>query len=258
MPKQPPSDTEAISRLNDRVAELEFSIAEQERQTNLMIRSFIHDIKNPLAVTLGSLQVAKLVEGKNLSPKAIRLLDAAIEGGAHQLAMIHNLSEQIKIEMGELTLIKEAFDPGLTLKKQIGIISQKESSRSFLLNESLLERMVLGDESIFERGVGIVLDHCIKHTNRTGSIVSETKFDEKKQIWTLTISDDGELLASEQLDNIFDRHKLPVIKNLGARRDIGMGLSYARTALRAMGGDLVAVENNGVGAKFVISLKCSE
>ena len=221
-----------------------------------MIRSLFHDIKNPLAVTLGSLQVAKMVARKELSPKALRLLDSAEEGGMLQLAMIHNLSEQIKIETGEQTLFHDMFDPGVIVKSRLDKLMHLDLQREFSFEDRASGIHAVGDYAAFERAIINLFENCLKHTRKGGRIISVANKASRSNVWKLTVTDDGELLHPEQFDSIFDRHKITVTKNLGARRDIGMGLSYARIAIRSMGGDLIAVENGEVGAKFVLSLKC--
>ncbi len=249
-------DGDSITALKAHIAELEGRIAEQERQHNLMIRSLFHDIKNPLAVTLGSLQVAKLVAGKDLSPKALRLLESAAEGGKIQLAMIHNLADQIKIEMGELTLLVEQFSPGAIVNRLFDRFAQAEPAKFFSYNSKDQEASVRGDSQAFERAVGNLLDHCMRHTRRGGKIKGEAGLDKSGNFWNLSVTDDGELLGADQFDSIFDRRNVGSSKALGARRDVGMGLSYARMAIRAMGGDLIAVESGDVGAKFILTMIC--
>lgn len=255
MHESKPSDTATVATLQAQIAELEARLKDQELQNNLMIRSFFHDVKNPLAVTLGSLQVAKLVAGASLSTKALRLLNAAEEGSVLQLAMINNLSEQIKIDMGESTQLQEHFLPGEIVSKILSKLEIVETSKYFTLNDRYSGVTALGDGQVWAVIVKNVIENCIKHTIRGGRIVCETCLDTPNNLWELIISDEGEVLGLDEFDIIFDRHKIPSTKNLGARRDIGMGLSYARTAIRAMGGDLRAVDNNGIGAKFILSLK---
>jgi len=255
MPEINSPDSKSITSLQARIAELESVLKEQELQNNLMIRSFFHDVKNPLAVTLGSLQVAKLVAGTNLSAKAMRLLNAAEEGSVLQLAMINNLSEQIKIDMGELTLLQERFYPGEIVAKIISKLETIELTKNFTFNDINSNLTTLGDSQVWTIIIKNVLENCVKHTIRGGRITCETFIDTHHNLWELVVSDEGEVLQPNEFEVIFDRHKIPSTKNLGARRDIGMGLSYARTAIRAMGGELKAVDNNGVGAKFILSLK---
>lgn len=246
-----------IAGLQARIEELEAQLTARERQQNLSIRSIFHDIKNPLAITLGSLQVAKLIVGNSLSPKVLRLLNSAEDGGKAQLAMINNLADQIKIEMGELTILQEPFQPGTIVQKCFDQSAKIDTIKTFSFSDNAPAISISGDSQIFHRSVENIIDNCIRHTRKDCRIIGETDSSIPDSRWTLTISDNGEQIAEDQLEAIFDRRKLTLAKNLGGRRDIGMGLAFARTAARALGGDLQAVKNHDSGATFILSLPCN-
>jgi len=254
MNDQLPIDASSIESLQQRNAELEAKLTELARQNNLMIRSIFHDIKNPLAVSLGSLQVCKLVAGKELSPKALHLLQSAEEGSAQQLAMIHNLADQIKIEMGELTFQPEAVNANDLIRQQIENISNRETNRKFLLEEIDKNLAIECDRAAFKKALRNILEHSVKHTHRDGIIQCIIDSEEHSGKARISVADNGEALRAEHFEDIFDRTKTTNSKSLGERRDIGMGLSYARIAIQAMGGNLVAVPNNDHGARFVITM----
>ena len=66
--------------------------------------------------------------------------------------------------------------------------------------------------------------------------------------------DDGVALLSENFESIFDILSDQNLADMKGRWDNGVFLSFSKILLQQMDGDIIAFDNDGVGAKFVITL----
>lgn len=244
----------ATSRLRGRVSRLEARLREQDYQHNVLTRLLLHDLKNPLTVTLGSLQVARLAGGEALPPKVRRLLDAAEEGCAAQLAIIQNLSDLIRLESADFRLISRVFDPLPPVRRQVIAYQKLDPSKNYSFAEDAQCPPLWGDPEAFERIVRNLLDNAMRHTRTGGIIEIALDADTASNKGRLTLTDNGEAIPAGLLDAIFDRRSLALGQHSGARLDSGMGLAYSRAAARAMDGDLIALDAGGRGARFELIL----
>lgn len=105
-----------------------------------------------------------------------------------------------------------------------------------------------GDESKFRQVINILLDNAIRHTPSGGSIVVRLEHSLKEII--LSVSDTGEGMGEEHLENIFDRFYQ--IDSSRAKGGSGLGLAIAKWIVESHGGSIKAVSKLGLGAVFSV------
>jgi K+-sensing histidine kinase KdpD len=238
--------------------DLKQKLADLQLRHDRLTRSFLHDLKNPLAVALGSIQVAKMTAGDSLAPRVKRLIDAAEDGCKSELTLMQNLSDSIKIDMGEFSSISSSYDPKFFIKKALDKVQSVDSSRTFTYHLPDTLPRTWGDTTAFERILDNLLENCLRHTKKGGNIHLSALMEEESHLLRIDVRDDGESITTDRLESIFDRHYLPAAHSHDARRDIGLGLAFARRAARLMNGDLIAIETQGQGAYFKLTLPLAD
>jgi signal transduction histidine kinase len=94
-----------------------------------------------------------------------------------------------------------------------------------------------------------VVKNCVEHTPEGGQI--EIRFGANPLYAEITVSDDGEGIASRDLPNIFNRFYRGV--NAG-ESSVGIGLALAKAIFIAQGGDITVRSQPGVGTSFEIRI----
>jgi two-component system, OmpR family, sensor histidine kinase BaeS len=114
---------------------------------------------------------------------------------------------------------------------------------------------VWADPERLSQVLGNLLDNALRHTSRGGSVsVTAAVADDELSI---TISDNGDGVAPEHLDRLFDR-----FYRVDAARDrehggAGIGLSIAKALVEAHDGRIEALsEGEGTGCTFTVALPC--
>jgi signal transduction histidine kinase len=92
-----------------------------------------------------------------------------------------------------------------------------------------------------------VVKNCVEHTHEGGRI--EIAYTTNALYAEITVSDDGEGMASADLPNIFNRFYRGA--NAG-ENSVGIGLALAKAIFTAQGGDITVRSERGVGTTFNI------
>jgi anti-sigma regulatory factor (Ser/Thr protein kinase) len=92
-----------------------------------------------------------------------------------------------------------------------------------------------------------VVKNCVEHTPEGGKI--EITYSANALYAEITVSDDGEGIASSDLPNIFNRF----YRSANAtENNVGIGLALAKAILTAQGGDISVRSERGTGTSFTI------
>jgi signal transduction histidine kinase len=83
-----------------------------------------------------------------------------------------------------------------------------------------------------------LLDNALKFTTSQGRVMFSFEVDGDHLV--IRLSDDGRPIAPEYDDAIFERGVQWEARQHGSRTSVGLGLPFARAAMRRMNGDLVA------------------
>ena len=102
------------------------------------------------------------------------------------------------------------------------------------------------DGPMFTQALRNLLDNAERHAATTITV----HLDRGEDVTTLTVANDGPPIPSDRRDAIFEPFtRLDDARSLDSGGS-GLGLAIARTALRSLGGDVVAADTS-VGARFV-------
>ena len=102
------------------------------------------------------------------------------------------------------------------------------------------------DGPMFTQALRNLLDNAERHATTTIAV----HLDRHDDVTTVTVANDGPPIPSDRRDAIFEPFtRLDDARSLDSGGS-GLGLAIARTALRSLGGDLVAADT-AVGARFV-------
>ncbi len=105
----------------------------------------------------------------------------------------------------------------------------------------------IGDFNWSAEALTNVVKNCVEHTSEGGQI--EIAYATNALYVEITVSDNGEGIASADLPNIFNRFYRGV--NMGAN-SVGIGLALSKAIFNAQGGDITVQSQRGMGTRFDI------
>lgn len=234
------------------------SLDESEREKGIMIAQLAHDIKTPIT------SIQATVEG---------ILDGVIqeEEFAHYLMTISRQTDRLNKlveELGSLTLntqselespsgIKLVFLDQLLIEamSEFQFLIEKEE-RDVYIKVSLEYARIQVDYDKLSRILVNLLNNAFKYSEPGTKI--EVVAQIENQLLTISVKDEGQGIAPEELGNIFKRlYRVETSRNMNTG-GYGLGLAIARDLAHQLGGDISVESQYGVGSTFTLSLYLNE
>jgi signal transduction histidine kinase len=240
-------------------------LAERLKQRNQQLRALegfrremtellVHDLRNPLTVLLGTLDLINMILGQALSDEQRNLLNSARRSGHLMLMMIGDMLDVAKLEAGQLTmkpkplqiptLLADAAEQFRTLA-DLGQLTVAVAPSGDL-------PPVTGDLQLIERVLANLISNAIKHTPPGGSVILTANLTRPRCV-TVSVRDTGEGIPLDQQQKIFQKFA-QVDKDGVERQGTGLGLTFCRMAVEAHKGEIWVESEEGQGSVFAFTL----
>ncbi len=233
-------------------------LADKNRMMTDFFTNVSHEFKTPLSIILVDLQLMEYrlrdSAGGELRDKLGRTVSIMRQNALRLLRLIGNLLDVTKIEAGfmKARLINAdivAVVAGLTesvrnYAKNAGIDLAFTSDKSYKLmavDSEKLERILLN-----------LLSNAIKHTPSGGHITVALK--DSDTVVTLSVKDDGEGIAEERKEIIFDRFRQANSSMTRASEGCGIGLALTKALVELLQGRMWFESRVGQGSEFFVEL----
>ncbi|GAA0465955.1 CHASE2 domain-containing protein [Parasphingorhabdus litoris] len=222
----------------------EVANAAQEREEVLQLLS--HDMRSPQAAILA------LLDGQDATDENKR-----IESHARRtLALADNFVGLARIKSSEFSgeeillsdLVIEANDSLWPLAKQRGIKSTVEDYTE--------GAFIIGEPSSLYRSFANLIDNAIKYSPDDSDIeIVLRSIDLDKQAFvSVTITDQGNGIAEDMLDQLFERFASNDDDSHGTVKGTGLGLNFVSAVMARHGGSIRAENVREGGARFTVLL----
>ncbi len=242
-------------------------IAEQARHEaevalqvrNDFLSSVSHDLKTPLAVMRGNIQLLqrRIRRGATFDPVWSEDRLTVIEGAAMKMNdMVEELLDVAKLQAGQQLDLEVRPLPLVPLIQQISTEQQETSKRHQIIVKAPEEDLfVRGDRTRLDRVITNLLANAIKYSPQGGDILVEVGQEEiEEQQWiTLSVRDQGIGIPLADQTRIFD----PFYRAgnvLGRMQGTGVGLASSAQVVVQHGGTISVSSEEGQGSIFVIRL----
>ncbi len=217
----------------------------------------VHDMKNPLFVIQGNLQMMEMGLGESMSPMVQKYLGRIDRSTQNLLRMVLNLIDVFKIEGGSIELSKELIGLNELIEKAYERIMDYPENEKKQIAMTLAEKMpfIKLDTSVMERVFDNMLTFAASNVAADGKIEVQTFVSEKEV--GVVLHDFGIQFPIKYSESIFDKFSQVEIKNEGFRLGRGLTLTFSKLAVEAHGGRLQVDSDNKVGNRFIMKFPLS-
>ena len=248
------NDQMAVDDLRMRASELAEAyqkLAEQELARREFLTSVAHQLRTPLTVATGYLQLLQkgLMSGDQLS--------AGIETVSRNVQQIATLVNDI-LFLQEMELVLpdfQAVDMNEVAHQVVDRYSDRADERHIDLRFTPRPGLppVSGDAKSLERALMALVDNAIKFSPEGSHVEVRPRLENEKVL--VAVKDQGIGISRENLLRIFDR-----FYHLDRSGDelfdgIGLGLAITRQVIEQHHGSLDVASESGKGSTFTITLK---
>ena len=243
--------------IKERTAEVESArkIAEAASQSkSSFLANMSHELRTPMNAILGFSGL--MMQDDALSERQREYMDIISRSGKHLLTLINDVLDMSKIEAGQITLDKQAFDL-LAMTQDISNMMRgriAEKGLQFLVDQPVdLPRHIFGDEAKLRQILLNLLSNACKFTQRGGitlRIGVLAKHEYPKLL--IEVQDTGIGICMANQSRIFEAFYQ--VGMAATERGTGLGLAISRQFVELMGGSIHVESIPGQGSTFRLEL----
>jgi signal transduction histidine kinase/CheY-like chemotaxis protein len=244
----------ASRALKEHITQLESAlhrISSEDRAKNEFLAILAHELRNPLAPILSSLELMRV---PHTDKREVEHLLNTMDDRVHTMArLLDDLLDISRISQKKFKLQKETVDLNLVLERSAETASVLMQSKNHTLTVKLLEKptWISGDPVRLEQIVINLLNNAAKYSEPGGTICLSAA--QREDSVSICIKDAGVGIPRDMLGRIFE----PFLQVEQARRSegLGIGLSLAKRLVEMHHGTIEArSEGLGRGSEFIVHL----
>ena len=227
------------------------SLQNAEEQRRNLVADVAHELRTPLSNIQGYLEAVK--DGL-LEPNE-ETIDTIYQQAVHLSQLVEDLRLLAQVEEGSLGLNIEPDSLPEVLRRSVEAFRARAEAEGVELSIYTPADfpLVTMDRTRIAQVVANLLENAIRHTPSGGRV--EVRLGEAAIAKaTVTVSDSGEGIPTQELPNIFERFHRVDPSRARSTGGAGLGLTIAKQLVEAHGGTIHAESALGQGSRFVFEL----
>lgn len=224
-----------------------------------MMHMLVHDLRSPLTVLQGSLDMIEKAVGEKRLDDVLLLERMARRGSDRMLSMVNELLDISKLESGEFTIHPEVVEPETILRETATRFNPlaKEAHIALDLKTSQDLPDLYIDARLIERTLHNLVDNAIKFTPDQGTVQLWAKPDRENHGTVLVgVTDTGPGIPAGEQSRLFE--KFQQTSATGRRVGTGLGLPFCKLTVEAHNGQIWIESEVGKGSTFTMRLPAVE
>ena len=253
-------DTRQIHRQKEQIDDLlnqkEKLVAMQRTRTE-MSDLIIHDLRNPLNLMHGAIQMLEMMMPKEVLLENQELIDIGSAASDRMQRLIDSLLDTSRMETSDVELQYDIVDVRLLIRDIIAQMSLAIQKRNIETTLDIPDDLptVYADESKISRTIANLVDNALKFMPGSGklhiAVVNQTAVTFPHLL--ISITDTGMGIPEEIRTHIFDR--FAQVSGENRKYGFGLGLAFCRLAVEAHNGRIWAEDGfDGIGTRFNFTL----
>ena len=215
-----------------------------------------HELRTPLNAVIGAAQLLKAGTGVSDVESQTQMVDAIQKSGTNLLALIENILDLSRIEVGELRLTSEDFHLVDCIESALATASLTARAKGLTLSCIVMPAVPNwrnGDANRLRQVLLNLLGNAVKFTQQ-GDIVLRVERGASIAELHISLTDTGVGIGQSSLPHIFEPFRQA--DDAASRRfgGSGLGLSIVHQLVNAMGGHIQAQSELGQGTRFDVWL----
>ncbi|MDR4987784.1 MAG: ATP-binding protein [Bacteroidales bacterium] len=263
--KQLDAKTEQIEEANrnleqkvkKRTAQLQ-EAKERAEQSDKLKSAFLanmsHEIRTPMNGILGFTQLLRQTSDPEEINEFLNIID---DNGQHLLALINDIIDLSKIEVGMITLNKMEFSLNHLFSEIYDFFKKEEKINSGKVTLTIHEEVdgpesiIIADNTRIKQVMINLLSNAFKFTHK-GHVEAGYSFHEKELLFF--VKDTGVGIAPKQQEVIFDRFMQIVVNHQPKHEGAGLGLAISKAFVELMGGKIWVESALDKGSVFYFTI----
>lgn len=227
-------------------------LLELDRLKSMFLAGTSHELRTPLNSILGFTGIMLNGMTGELNEEQHRQMSMVHASATHLLALINDLLDVSKIEVGKIDLNIEEFDVAATTRDLTESFSAQAEAKQLDLVCSAPEPVrIASDEGRVRQIITNLVGNALKFTTQGGLTISVAGDEGMAKI---SIRDTGVGIRPEKRDLLFRSFSRVEEKGIPHREGTGLGLYLSQKIAHLLGGSIEVKSEFGEGSVFTLTL----
>ena len=241
-----------IAEQRDRLETYAETLATSDRYKDQFLAILAHELRNPLTPLRLGLDVLK---GKPTPERTQQIHGVMDRQLVHLVRLVDDLLDVSRVSQGKIVLKRERVHVAEVVRSALEasqpfIEAGKHTLRVVAASEAMA---VHGDETRLTQVIGNLLNNAAKYTPAGGTIVLETRRDDREAV--IVVTDDGMGIPLEMQATVFELFAQVGQHITRSQGGLGIGLALVRQLVAMHDGTItVFSEGEGKGSTFTVRL----
>ncbi|MBN1187614.1 MAG: GAF domain-containing protein [Bacteroidales bacterium] len=237
--------TEELSKTNKKLNQL---VATKDKFFSIIA----HDLKNPFSSILGFARLLKIRYNVLEEEKKIRFIDSILSSASNLYALLENLLDWSRTQMGSVKYEPEIFSLNEIIKLNIDLVDNMLHIKGNEIKTDIPpDTYIYADKNMINTIIRNLLTNAIKFTEKgTISIIVR----EESKFAVTHIIDTGSGIEQEKLANLFNIGAVKSTPGTKNESGTGLGLIICKEFIRKNGGELYVESRVGKGSDFYFTV----
>ena len=250
---------ELEDRVKQRTEELHLANLSLEKASRLkdeFLANMSHELRTPLTGVLGLSEALQKGVYGDINEKQANILYTIEEGGKHLLNLINDILDLSKIEAGKMDLQPNIMSVDDVCQSSFRMVKQIATSKhqNLLLSVNPPGMAIFADPRRIKQILVNLLGNAVKFTPENGELGLEVTGNEKDDLITFTVWDQGIGISEEDIEKLFKPFVQLDSSLSRTYAGTGLGLSLAQRLAYMHGGEIKVTSKVNVGSRFSVSI----
>lgn len=238
-----------IGQLCDTINNMAEELGRSDEIKNEFISSVSHELRTPLTAIKGWAETMSRSTDPSTVEKGTRIILNETE---RLYAMVENLLDFSRLQNSDMKFTKEKMDLVAEIEEVAIMFTPRCNQNGIRLifegTEDIIP--VYGDKGRIKQVMVNLLDNAIKYTPEGGRIQIDIDFDQKNNLVTVSVEDNGKGIHKEDIQKVTQKF----YKGKGSKRGSGIGLALVKEIISAHGGEFIVESEYGVFTRMTFTL----
>ena len=237
----------------DQLETLNEKLHDTGRMRDDFVSMVVHELRNPLASVMQSIDVVFALEGGQLPAQTRHYLDVALRNAKRINRILSDLLDLAKMEAGRLAVDLDLVLPSEAMEEaRLAYEADAAEAKVALVVEAGMLPPVMADAMRLAQILSNLISNAIKHTPAGGRVQVTADATENDVLFSVT--DTGSGIRREFHEVIFEKYRQLASHEGGGKRGTGLGLPICRSLVRLHGGTIGVESEPGKGACFSFTI----